>query len=208
MRLYYAPGACSLSPHIVVNEAGIPVELSRVTFSAEGRTTEQGEDFFKVNPKGGYVPALRLDDGDVLMEGAAIIQYLSDNAPDKHLSPEKGTKQYYKMLEWVAFISTELHKGFGPLFRSDLSDSEKEAVVAKLKERFGYVNESLEGKEYLIGDFSIADAYCYAILRWSPLGNIDLAEFPNILPYLKRLEARDAVSRALAEEGLEAYASA
>jgi len=205
MRLYYAPGSCALSPHIVAREAGLPVEISRVSFSPEGRTTEQGENYFEVNPKGGYVPALRLDDGSVLMEGAAIIQYLGDQAPEKHLSPEKGTVQHYHLLEWIAFISTELHKGFGPLFRADLPDTEKEPVVAKLKKRLSYVNETLEGKDYLLGDFSIADAYCYTILRWSSRGSIELKEFSNIYAYMKRMEAREGVSTALAEEGLEAY---
>ncbi len=206
MRLYYSPGACSLSPHIVAREAGLDVELSRVTFNPDGtRTTEQGENFFEVNPKGGYVPALRLEDGEVLMEGATIIQYLSDQAPAKKLSPEKGTMQHYRMLEWITFISTELHKGFGPLFRSDLPESDRETVVTRLKKRFSYVNEALEGKDYLLGDFSIADAYCYTILRWSPRGNIDLNEFPNIASYMKRMEGREGVALALSEEGLEAY---
>lgn len=205
MRLYYSPGACSLSPHIVAREANLPVELSRITFNGSERTTEQGENFFEVNPKGGYVPALKLEDDSVLMEGAAIIQYLSDQAPEKHLSPEKGSKQHYELLEWIAFISTELHKGFGPLFRSDISEDEKERVVVKLKNRITYVNQALEGKEYLLGEFSIADAYLYTILRWSPRGNIDLSQFPNILSYMRRMEDREGVSTALAEEGLQVY---
>lgn len=209
MRLYYAPGSCALSPHIVAREAGLDVEISRVTFNPDGtRTTEQGEDFFKVNPKGGYVPALRLDDDTVLMEGAAIIQYLSDQAPAKKLSPEKGTTAHYQLLEWITFISTEMHKGFGPLFRADSPDGEKELAVTKLKKRFAYVDGALAGKEYLLGDFSIADAYCYTILRWSTRGNIDLSVFPNISAFMKRMEAREGVATALKEEGLEAYAAA
>ncbi|MDB5237478.1 MAG: glutathione transferase GstA [Parcubacteria group bacterium] len=205
MRLYYAPGSCALSPHIVAREAGLNVDISRVTFSPEGRTTEQGEDFFKVNTKGGYVPALRLDDDEVLMEGAAIIQYLADQAPEKKLAPEKGTMQHYRLLEWITFISTELHKGFGPLFRADAPESEKELAGNKLRKRLAYVESALEGKDYLLGDFSIADAYLYTILRWSPRGNIDFSAYPNISKYMPRMEAREGVATALSKEGLAAY---
>ena len=206
MRLYYSPGACSLSPHIVSKEAGLDVELSKATFNADGtRTTEQGEDFFKVNPKGGYVPALRISDSEVLTEGVAIVQYLSDQAPEKNLTPEKGTMAYYELLEILTFISSELHKGFSPLFRKDLPESEKEMVITKLKKRIAYIETILSQKEYLLGEFSIADAYCYTIMRWAPKGPIMLSEYPGVSKFMKTMEAREAVAAALAEEGLEAF---
>jgi glutathione S-transferase len=204
MKLYYAPGACSLSPHIVAREGGLSVDLSRVTFDGAKRTTAEGEDFFVVNPKGGYVPTLRLDDGEVLTEGVAIVQYFADQAPSKNLMPKHGTKEYYRELEWLTFISSEIHKGFSPLFNPALSENDKTAVVDKLKKRFTYLDGALTGKEYLLGDtFSIADAYCYTILRWSPRGSIKIAEYPNLSAFVDRMEAREAVHTALTEEGLE-----
>jgi glutathione S-transferase len=206
MRLYYAPSACSLSPHIVSREAGLDVDLSQVTFSAEGRTTAEGEDFYKVNPKGGYVPALCITDTEVLTEGVAIVQYLADQAPTKNLTPEKGSMEYYKMLELLTFISSELHKGFSPLFRSDLPESEKALVIAKLEKRMAYIETILSHQDYLLDSFSIADAYCYTIMRWAPKGPIMLSKFPGITKFMKTMEARDGVKTALSEEGLEAFA--
>jgi glutathione S-transferase len=206
MRLYYAPGSCALSPHIVAREAGLPVEISRVTFNADGaRTTEQGENFFEVNPRGGYVPAFRLDNGEVLAEGAAIIQYLADQAPGKSLAPEKGTMEHYRMLEWLTFISTEMHKGFSIFFGKDAPESEKVKAKEKLQKRFAYVEGALAGKEYVLGTFSIADAYCYSILRWSPRADLDLSVYPNITAFMKRMEGRAEVQAALTEEGLEVF---
>ena len=206
MKLYYLPGACSLSPHIVLREAGLPVELSKVTFSAEGRTTDDGEDFFQVNPRGGYVPACRLDDGEVLIEGPAIIQYLADQAPEKKLTPERGEKAYYEMLSWIAFVSSELHKGFSPLFGSP-SEDEKTRIIERLQKRLAYVDSALLGKDYLLGDaFSIADAYLYTIARWAPNFGIALSDYPNLAAFAKRMEGRAAVATALTEEGLKPLA--
>ena len=207
MKLYYAPGACSLSPHIVSREAGLPVELSKVTFDGAKRTTAEGEDFFVVNPRGGYVPTLRLDDGDVLIEGSAIIQYLADQAPDKKLTPEHGTKACYQTLSWVGFVSTEIHKGFSPLFNPALPEEQKTAAIDRLKKRYTVVETALTGKPYLLGDvYTIADAYLYTILRWSPRANITLSDYPNIHTFIKTMEARAAVRTALTEEGLEPIA--
>jgi glutathione S-transferase len=206
MRLYYSPGACSLSPHIIAHEAGLPVDFSLVTFSAEGRTTAEGENFFEVNPKGGYVPALRIDDTEVMSEGVAIVQYLADQAPEKNLTPEKGTMPYYHTLEWLTYISSEMHKGFGIFFRADAPETEKTMATEKLNKRFAYVESILATREYLVGTFSIADAYCYTILRWSPRAGIDLATYPNLSNYMKRMEARESVALALKEEGLFAFA--
>lgn len=206
MKLYYLPGACSLSPHIVLREAGLPVELSKVTFSAEGRTTDDGEDFFQVNPRGGYVPACRLDDGEVLIEGPAIIQYLADQAPEKQLTPERGERAYYEMLSWIAFVSSELHKGFSPLFGSP-SEDEKTRIIERLQKRLAYVDSALLGKDYLLGDaFSIADAYLYTIARWAPNFGIALSDYPNLAAFAKRMEGRAAVATALTEEGLKPLA--
>lgn len=148
------------------------------------------------------MPALRLDSGEVLTEGATIVQYLSDQAPQKHLTPEKGTMDYYRTLEWLTFIGTELHKGFGPLFNPALPEAEKTKVVEKLQKRYAYIESALAGKEYLASSFTIADAYCYTILRWNPRAGIDLAKYPNISAFMARVAARPAVKQALAEEGL------
>jgi glutathione S-transferase len=207
MRLDYSPGSCALSPHIVSREAGLPVELSKVTFSAEGRTTEQCEDFFQVNPKGGYVHTLRLDDDSILTEGPAIVQYLADQAPDKNLAPAAGTMERYRLAEWLAFISSELHKGFGPFFRPDLSESEKTAAADKLKKRYAYAEGALAGKDYLLGSFSVADAYLYTILRWSPRAGIELKDYANLAAFMGRMEGRAGVRTALSEEGLEPTAA-
>ena len=206
MKLYYATGACSLSPHIVSREAGLPVELSKVTFTGAERTTAEGENYFEVNPRGGYVPSLRLDDGDVLIEGPAIIHYLADLAqgtPDKKLLPAAGTKSYYEALSWITFISTELHKTFGPLHNPSAPQDVRQAAIDKVIKRYGVIETALEGKEWLNGDFSIADAYLYTIVRWSPKGPISLDAFPNIHAHVQRMETREAVMTALAEEGLE-----
>lgn len=206
MRLYYASGSCALASHIVAREAKLPVELSKVSFNADGtRTTEQGEDFFAVNPKGGYVPAFRLDNDEVLAEGPAIMQYLADQAPDAHLVPEKGTMPHYRLLEWLTFVSTELHKTFSPFFKGDASDAEKDAARAKLEKRFAYVNQALAGKEYLLGTFSIADAYLYTIARWSSKADMTFAALPELSAFMTRMESRPGVATALEEEGLSAF---
>ncbi len=203
MRLYYSPGACSLSPHIVAREADLDVELSKVTFADSARTTDQGEDFFVVNPRGGYVPTLRLDSDEVLTEGPAIVQYLADQVPEKVLMAEAGTIERYRQMSMLAFINTELHKGFGVFFHQDAPETEKDAARERLAKRFAYVEGQLEGKEYLYGTFSASDAYAYTILRWSPRATIDLSAYPNISAFMKRMEGREGVKTALSEEGLE-----
>lgn len=206
MKLYYSPGACSLSPHIVAREARLPVELSRITFEGGKRTTAEGEDFFAVNTRGGYVPAFRLDDGEVLVEGPAIILYLASQAPAKSLTPAKETIDYFRMISWITFVSTELHKGFSPLFNAALPEEQKTATIDKLKKRLAVVEAALAGKKYLLGDtYSIADAYLYTILRWSePRAGIVIAkEYPHLAVFMKNMEAREAVQTSLKEEGLE-----
>ena len=206
MELYYSPGACSLSPHIVARELGLPVELSKVTFSPEGRTTQEGEDFYEVNPRGGYVPALRLDDGSVLLEGPAIVQYLANQSTQGGVLPERGSREYYSALSWMTFISTELHKGFSPLYGNP-PEEEKTKIIDRLKKRIAVVEKALEGNDYLLGStFSCADAYLYTILRWTGNFGISLAEYPNVQAFMGRMEQRDAVQQALSEEGLDRVA--
>ncbi len=203
MKLYYSPGACSLSPHIVAREGNVSIELSRVTFDGPNRTTAEGEDFFVVNPKGGYVPALRLDSGEVLAEGVAIVHYLIDNS-SLSLMPEKGSLAYYRALEWMTYISSEIHKGFSPLFNPTFSDELKEQTKKKIMSRLDYVESELSKKPYLVGDtFTAPDAYLYTILRWTKQFNMSLEECSNICAFLARMESREGVQYALKEEGLE-----
>lgn len=203
MRLYYAPGSCALSPHIVAREAGLDIELEKVVFGANGRTTEpHGEDYYKVNPRG-YVPALRLNSGEVMVEGVAIVQYLADQAPAAKLMPTYQSAEYYQALQWLTFISSEIHKGFGIFFKTATPEAEKTMAREKLLKRFEWVNTALESKEYILGTFSIVDAYCYTIFRWSPKADIDLSAYPNIAAFMARMTARPAVKVALSEEGLE-----
>ena len=200
MKLYYAPGACSLSPHVVLREAGMTFDLDRVALGE--KKTSDGSDFTKISPLG-YVPALQLDDGEVLTEGAAIVQYLADQAPAAKLMPEAGTTDRYKAQEWLTFISSELHKGFSPLFNPALPDEMKSGVITRLETRFDYVEKQLAGKQYLMGDaFSVVDAYGFTILNWANFKDIDLSRWPNISAYMGRVAARPKVNEALKAEGL------
>ncbi|MES2225818.1 MAG: glutathione transferase GstA [Patescibacteria group bacterium] len=205
MKLYYAPGACSLSPHIVAREGKLPVELSRVTFDGAVRTTAEGEDFFAVNPKGGYVPALRLDSGEVIAEGVAILQYLADQS-EISMTPPKGSMDYYRMLEWLTFISSEIHKGFSPLYNPTLPDDQKEAQKGKIMGRLAFVEAELGKHPYLLGEaLMLPDAYLYTILRWTKKFEMSLSEHPNITAFMARMDAREGVKQALTEEVLEAF---
>lgn len=196
MKLYYSPGACSLSPHIVANEAGIPIELVKVNL--KDHKLENGEDYYKVNPKG-YVPALKLDDGQMLTEGPAIVQYLGDLKPEKRLIPQSGFGRY-KVAEWLTFINGEIHKNFGPLF-GNASDDVKADAKAKIVKRFDYVEGELAGKQFLTGDvFTVADAYLFVMLTWAQHMKIALPE--NLRKFFHRVSQRAAVHQAMKEEGL------
>jgi len=196
MKLYYSPGACSLSPHIVANEAGIPLELVKVDLKAH--TLEGGEDFYKINPKG-YVPALQLDDGNMLTEGPAIVQYLGDLKPQSKLIPQSGFDRY-KVAEWLTFINGEIHKNFGVLF-GDASDDLKADAKTKIVKRFDYVNGELAGKQFLTGDtFTVADAYLFVMTTWAHHMKIALPE--NLRKFFQRVSQRPAVQAAMKEEGL------
>lgn len=200
MKLYYTPGACSLSPHIVSREAGVAIDLEKVDLAT--KKTETGGDFRAVNPKG-YVPALKLDDGSVLTEGPAIVQYLGDRKPASGLVPVCGTPERYRLQELLNFISTELHKGFSPLFKPNTPDAYKEIAKENLFTRFGQVDAQLQGKQYLMGDrFTAADAYLFTVVGWSRLHKIDLAKWPNLAAYMDRVRKRPKVAEAMKAEGL------
>jgi len=200
MKLYIKPGACSLASHIVLEEAGLAYETEIVDLAT--KVTATGANYRQINPKG-YVPALLLDDGELLTEGPAIVQYLADQVPAKALAPANGTRERYRLQAWLTFIGTELHKNFSPFFNPAASDDWKKAVGATLMARVGYVNEQLEGKPYLMGDaFTVADAYLFTVLSWAAYVKLDLSSFGAVTAYLQRVAARPAVQAALKAEGL------
>jgi len=200
MKLYYSPGACSLSPHIVSREAGIPVELQKV--STKDKTMDGGGDYWQVNGKG-YVPALKMDDGQVLTEGPAIVQYLADKKPESGLAPKNGTPERYRLQEWLNFITAEIHKGFSPLFRPNTPEEYKTISKENLSKRFDWLDKQLAGKDYLMGKtFTVADAYLFVVLGWTKPTNIDLSRWPNLAAYHARVAARPKVKEAMVAEGL------
>lgn len=200
MKLYYSRGACSLSPHIVLREGSFDFQLERVDL--QSKQTETGADYKTINPLG-YVPALQLDDGQVLTEGPAILQYLADRVPEKHLAPPTGTLARYRQMEWLNFISTELHKGFGALFNPKLPDDVKAAMKSRLMDRIGHAERLLGDKVYAMGDdFSVVDAYLFTVLGWGKYVGVDLSPWPGLTRFLGRVAARTAVQAALAAEGL------
>ncbi|HEX3674971.1 MAG TPA: glutathione transferase GstA [Rhizomicrobium sp.] len=197
MKLYYAPGACSLSPHIVALEAGIPIELEKVDIKEH--KTASGEDFYKINPKG-YVPALKLDDGRFLTEGPAIVQYLADQKPGANLAPANGTFERYELQEWLGFINSEIHKSFSPLFGA-ASDDVKADARAKIAKRFTYVDGELAGKHFLMGEqFTAADAYLFVMLTWAH--HLKIALPANLTAFFGRVAQRPYVHQAMKDEGL------
>jgi glutathione S-transferase len=200
MKLYYSPGACSLSPHIVLREAGLPFDLEQVDVRA--KKTKDGGDFFQINPKG-QVPTLVLDDGDVLTEGPAVVQYVADKVPASKLIPATGTKERYHVLEWLNYITSELHKNFSPLFRPNTPDDYKSIAKENLAARFGFVDKKLAGRQYLSGDaFTVADAYLFVMTNWANVQKIDLAAWPNVSAFRERVLARPRVQEAMKAEGL------
>ena len=200
MKLYYAPAACSQAPHIVAREAGLPIELANVRFP--DKVTDEGEKLTDVNPKGA-VPTLRLDDGEILTENAVILQYLADRAPGSELALPASGIERYRLLEWLNFIATELHKGFGPLWNPATPDNFREATREGLGKKFDYLQERIGDGPYILGArFSILDAYAFAVLNWSKVHSIDLARWPGLAAYLERVAARPAVQETLRAEGL------
>ena len=199
-KLYYSPGACSLSPHIALHEAGLAFQA--VLASAQTHKLADGTDYYTINPKG-YVPLLELDTGERLTEGPAIVQYIADQVPAKKLAPANGTMARYRLQEWLNFISSELHKSFSPLFNAAMPDEGKAIYKTRVGGRLKWVNEQLEGKQYLMGDqFSVADAYLFTVTNWAkPLG-LDNAALVHLGAFMGRMAARPAVQEAMKAEGL------
>ena len=200
MKLYYSPGACSLSPHIVLREAGLAFEL--VLASTKSHKLQDGTDYYTINPKG-YVPLLELDNGERLSEGPAIVQYIADQVPDKKLVPAAGTMARYRAQEWLNFITAELHKGIGSLFNPAMPEDYKPAVREKALGRLKWVDSQLQGKHYLMGDeFSVADAYLFTVTNWTTPTGIDISGLANLNAFMARMKARPAVQEAMKAEGL------
>jgi glutathione S-transferase len=200
MKLYYAPGACSLAPHIVAREAGIDLELEKVDIHS--KKTESGKDFLAINPNG-YVPALEYEPGQVLTEGPVIQQYLADKKPAAGLAPPNGTIERYRLQELLTFINGEIHKTYGALFNPKITPEAREERVATLLKRFGALDKKLAGKQWLMGDkFTVADAYLFVMTSWAPHLKVDLSSLPNVTAFAQRAFARPAVQAAMKAEGL------
>jgi glutathione S-transferase len=198
MKLYYTPGACSMNPHIVLREAGLKFDLEKVELSTH--KTEKGTDFYSINPKG-YVPALQLDNGQILTENPAIVQYIADQKPDAKLAPANGTLERYRLQEWLGFIGTEIHKTFSPLWNPKIGDAEKASIHEKIGKRFDYVAKELGNKQYLMGDqFTLADSYLFVILTWTAHVKFDLSKWPTLKAFHDRVAARPAVQATLEAE--------
>lgn len=200
MKLYCKPGACSLSPHIVALECGL--DFTQVNVDLQKKVTEQGEDYWHINPKG-QVPALQFDDGSILTEGVAIVQYLADLKPDRHLLAPTGSLTRYHTLEWLSFVSSELHKSFSPLFRPDTPEEYKTIARAQLEKKYQQVNEALQDKQWLLGlRFTVADVYLFVVTRWAKAIKLDLAGLDALEAWFNRVAERPAVQAALKAEGL------
>ncbi len=200
MKLYYSPGACSLSPHIALLEAGLPYDLVKVDLKA--KKLENGDDFLSINPKG-QVPALALDSGELVTEGPVIVQMIADKVAAKNLAPARDSAERYKLQEWLTYINSEVHKSFGPMFSPVLADDAKAFFKDRVMAKFKYLDGALAGKDYLMGkQFTVADGYLFTMLAWADRMKFDLAAMPNLLAYKARVGARPAVQAALTKEGL------
>ena len=200
MKLYYLPGACSLASHIALQETKLPFDIDKLT--AATMTTSNGTDFTKINAKG-YVPTLELNDGSILTEGSAVLQYIADQSPNSGLAPKAGTTERYRLQEWLNYIATEIHKSYSPLFSKTTPEETKTTVRNTLAKRLGFVEEQLAYKPYLMGEnFTVADAYLYVVLNWSGRVGFDLGQFPKISEYVARLSVRPSVVAAMKAEGL------
>ena len=201
MKLYYSPGACSLSPHIALYEAGLPFQA--VMASTRSHKLLDGTDYYTINPKG-YVPLLEFDDGTRLAEGPAIVQWIADQAPEKRLAPPAGTMERYRAQEWLTFIGTEIHKQFSPLFNPALPREAKPLFRQKVLDRLAYVDRQLAGRDHLLGHFTVADGYLYTVTRWAAPLELDISGLPNLGAFMVRMNSRPAVQQALKAEGLPA----
>lgn len=205
MKLYFTPGACSMAPHIVLREAAYEFELEKVDLGK--RKTETGEDFTAINPKG-YVPALQLDNGEILTEAAVILQYLADQKPEPELAPRAGTLARYRLMEWLNFVSAEIHKQLAPLFKPGLGEDVRKGQIEQLSRRFEFLAKHFDANAYLMGDrFGVADAYLFTVLSWTYKFKIDLSPWPQLQSYIGRIRERPAVRQTLTAEGLENQAA-
>ncbi|MDR3221602.1 MAG: glutathione transferase GstA [Candidatus Accumulibacter sp.] len=199
MKLYFSPGACSFSPHIALREAGLAFELVKVDLKTR-KIAADGSDFTRINPKG-YVPVLELDDGSVLTEGPAIVQYIADLKPESGLAPKAGTFERYRLQEWLGFINSEIHQGFVPLFKPDTPKDGQTAIRENLARRLAFVAGHLEKNDFLLGDrFSVADAYLYTVLYWTQWTGVDLTRWPSLVAFQQRVGGRPSVKAAQAAE--------
>jgi glutathione S-transferase len=200
MKLYYSPGACSLSPHIVAEELGIKLDLQKVDTKTKKMTPDG--DFWAVNPKG-YVPALQMEDGEILTEGPAIVQYLADRKPASGLAPANGTLERYRVQEMLGYINSEIHKSYSPLFNPNTTTEARNEKIEYLKKRYALVEKQLGGRDFLFGSrFTVADAYLFTVTNWANFVKMDLGGFPNLMAFQKRVAARPAVQAAMKAEGL------
>jgi glutathione S-transferase len=200
MKLYYSPGACSLSPHIVAHEAGVPITLEKV--DTQAKRTASGRDYLEIVPKG-YVPAIELDDGQVLTEGPAIVQYIADLRPDSGLAPANGTFARARLQEALGYINSEIHKTYSPLFKPDTPDATREERKAYLRKRYALIEQTLSKQPWLLGDhFTVADVYLFVVTNWAKAVDLDLSDFPALIAFQTRVAARPAVQAAMAAEGL------
>jgi glutathione S-transferase len=200
MKLYYSPGACSLSPHIALLEAGLPYDLVKVDLRA--KKLENGDDYLAVNPKG-QVPALALDSGELVTEGPVIVQMIADKAAGKNLAPARDSAERYKLLEWLNFTTTELHKNFSPLFQPAIPDEVKAFFKDRIMGKFKYADGKLAGQDYLMGkQFTVADGYLFVMLKWAERTGMDLSALKNLTAFKDRVAARPKVQEALTKEGL------
>jgi glutathione S-transferase len=199
MKLYSQPGSCSMASNIALHEAGIPFELHKV----DKRTKRvDGVEFIEINPKG-YVPALQLDDGQVLTENVAVLQYIADRAPESKLAPPAGTMERYRLQEWLSYINSEVHKSYTPLFSAEVSEDTKTYARNNVTKRLAYLETALGSKQYLMGDqFTVADAYLFVVLGWSAHVGLDIGQWPNLKSYVERIRARPHVVEAMTAEGL------
>jgi glutathione S-transferase len=200
MKLYYSPGACSLSPHIALIEAGLPFTLELA--STKTHKLKDGTDYYTINPKG-YVPLLEFDNGERLSEGPAIVQWIADQAPASKLAPANGSMERYRLQEWLNFITAEVHKPFAPLFYPNTTDDVKNSSKEKILGRLKYIDQKLEGKQYLMGDgFTVADGYLFTVVNWTRMVGPDTAGLKNLAAFMERVAARPAVQKAMKDEGL------
>lgn len=200
MKLYYSPGACSLAPHIVAHEAGIKLDLEKV--DTKTKVMASGGDFRDITPKG-YVPALRLDDGSILTEGPVVSQYLADLHPEAGLVPPAGTLPRYRVMEWLGYINSEIHKNYSPLFNPATSEETRKEKIDYLRKRYDLVEQRLATETFLANDqYSVADIYLFVVTNWARIVKLDLSDFPNLLAFQKRIVTRPAVQAAMKMEGL------